>query len=121
MANEIAVSANLSVGINGVTSSLTASKTANFTGPSQFQNVQAVGIAAEQLDLGEATFTCQYIMLKNLDATNFVQVALDSGVSTQIFGKLMPGDFMLLPPQTSTLYLKANTAPCNVAVEAIGT
>jgi len=121
MANEINLSAALSVSNAGVSSTLSSSKSANLTSGVQFQNTQNVGTSAEALNLGEAVFTTQYLMIKNTDVTNYVEIALDAPVTAQVFAKLNPGDFIIFPPKTSTLYAKANTAPVVVAVEAVGT
>jgi hypothetical protein len=53
-----------------------------------------------------------------MDATNYVEVALDSAVSTQIFAKLLAGDVTLVKAATATLYAKANTAAVNLYVAA---
>jgi hypothetical protein len=50
-----------------------------------------------------------YIMLKNLDDTNYIQV----GLSNQWVVKLFPGQFALFPV-AADLYAKADTAACDL-------
>ena len=53
-------------------------------------------------------------MLKNLDETNYVEVGATTGVYNL---KLMPGDTVgPLRWNGTTMYAKANTAPCNIEV-----
>jgi hypothetical protein len=122
MANEISASAQLSATKNGVTLNnsvgLTVQASKDMAGDQMTQNVQIVGTSAEALDVGDVS-TIGYVLLKNLDTTNFVQIALDSGVSTQIFAKLRAGDVALFPAATATIYAKADTANCNLLVMAL--
>jgi hypothetical protein len=59
------------------------------------------------------------IAIQNLDATNYVQVALDDD-DTEIFARILPlGSPLLLPVLDSAVYyIKANSAACDVAVWA---
>lgn len=87
-------------------------------GDQMISNVQIVGTSAEAIVLGDVS-TIGYIMLKNMDATNFVEIALDSGVSTQKFSKIPAGGFAIFPASTATMYAKADTANVNLFVAAI--
>jgi len=122
MANEITASAQLSASKNGVTLnnsvSLTVQASKDMAGDQMTQNVQIIGTSAEALDVGDVS-TIGYVLIKNLDSTNFVELALDSGVSTQKFAKLRAGDFAVFPASTATIYAKADTSPCNCLVMAI--
>lgn len=115
MANEITASASLSVAKGGATISGSGSKTADMAGDQMLSNVQIVTTSAAALVVGSVV-TVGYIWLKNMDATNYIEVALDSAVSTQIFAKLLAGDVTLIKAATATIYVKANTASCNLAV-----
>lgn len=119
MANEISFSGSLNFSRSGASASISASVSASQVGADFTQQSQVVGTSAEQLAIGGDVGTLGYLMVKNNDPTNFVELALDSAVSTQIFAKLRPGEFCLLPPATGTLYAKADTAPCSVSVLAI--
>ena len=75
-----------------------------------------------EIGTGEETHTidadigdCGYCFLKNRDATNFVQV----GFATTVYNiRLLAGQVAVFPlePSTSALYLKADTAACEVDI-----
>lgn len=117
MANEITVAASISVVKNGAVVSAAQSKTADMSGDQTMSTVQIVGTSAEALTLGDVS-TIGYVFLKNMDPTNYIEVALDSGVSTQVFAKLLAGDITLIKASTATIYVKANTNPCNLLIAA---
>ena len=122
MANEIAASCALSATKNSASVSATATisgtSSTTMSGDQMIANVQIIGTAAEAITVGDVS-TIGYVMFKNMDSTNFVQLALDSGVSTQIFAKLLPGDFTIIKAATATMYAKADTANVNLFVMAI--
>jgi len=119
MARTISFNGTLSISGSGVSASLSKSKSGSQAGADFTQQTQVVGTSAEALDISADISAAGYLMVINLDETNFVEVALDSGVSTQKFAKLRAGEFLLLPPSTFTLYAKADTAPVSVAILAI--
>lgn len=118
MASEISAAVSLNASKGGATVTASGTKTADMAGDQMITNVQAVGTSAEALVVGDVS-TIGYVLIKNLDATNYVEIGLDSGVSTQVFGKLLAGDIMLLKASTATMYVKANTASCNIAVTVV--
>lgn len=118
MANEISASVGLQANKGGASVSNSGSKTADMSGDQMISNVQVVGTSAEAVALGDVS-TIGYVLFKNLDSTNFVQLALDSGVSTQIFAKLLAGDVTLIKAATATMYAKADTANVNLLVAAV--
>ncbi len=83
-------------------------------------NVQNVPTAGLALQFGDCSTNLGYLFVKNLDATNYVQLTLDSGFA-QIFAKLRPSEFCLMPVNQNTIYAKANTAACDVMVCAAQT
>jgi hypothetical protein len=117
MANEITIAATLSATKNGATVTSTASALVTMTGDEMLTNVQNVGTSAEAVTVTDLD-TAGYAFFKNMDATNFLELALDSSVSTQVFAKLFPGQFALLPLKTTTIYAKADTAGVNLLVTA---
>lgn len=120
MANEITMQALVSTTkTGGALAPGTLSGNADQSAVYNIDNIVSIGTSAEALDFGDISGAPAVLIAKNLDSTNFVQFALDSGVSTQIFGKLLAGQVMLLPPQTGTLYAKADTAACDVRLIAI--
>ena len=118
MANEIYVSVSAQASKGGAAVNNSGSQTATMSGDQMVTSVQSVGTSAEALVFGDVT-TIGYVLLKNLDATNFVEIALDSGVSTQKFAKLLAGGVALFPASTATIYAKADTGAVNLLVQAI--
>jgi len=116
MANEIKIQAVLT--IQRSTPPVCASGTLDITqtGKHCICNVQNIGTSAEALVLGDCA-TMGYLFVKNVDPTNYVQLGLDSGV-TQIFAKLKPNEFCLVPCNQNSIYAKSNTAACDVVVSA---
>jgi hypothetical protein len=122
MANEISATATLSASKGGAaiaaSSSLSGSLHVDMAGAQMISNVQVVGTSAEAIVLGDVS-TIGYVYLKNMDAANFVEIALDSGVSTLVFAKLKAGGIALFPAKTATMYAKADTAEVNLFVAAV--
>jgi hypothetical protein len=116
MANEIQVGAQVSVTRSGVTNLITVSASFDQTSPYNLQNVQAIGTADEVLVVGDTTNPPFTVILRNLDAMNYVEV--DSASTYDKFPqKLLPnGDFIKLNPETNVIHLKAHTSACDVEV-----
>lgn len=115
MANEITASASLSASKNSASISFTASKTFDMSNDDMLQTTQIVGAVAEALDLGEITAPAAYILVRNLDPTNFMVLSLESD-GTSPFSKIRPGHFALFPPpESGTIYAMADTAPTRIA------
>ena len=86
------------------------------TGALVYDNTVSVGTSEETAgpsfgDIGTEGLCVIY----NLDTTNYVQVGFATGVyGMRLRGASAPAIFFLEP--NSTLYLKANTAACNVRI-----
>lgn len=82
----------------------------------------AASTAGVDVDLSEFT-TAGYCRIKNLDGTNFVEVGIYSGGTFYPLMELLPGQFYVirLSRNIGTLRVRANTASCNVIVEAFET
>jgi hypothetical protein len=117
MANEITISCSLSITKNGATVASSYAGNATLAGEDMLTNTQNVGTSAEAVVVGDLA-SAGYAFFKNMDATNFIQLALDSGVSTQIFAKLLPGEISLVKLATTTIYAKADTGACRLLVTA---
>ena len=117
MSNTITVSAQLSVsfGTGGSISGASAEQLTQ-SGSHSIDNIQSVGTTAEAIVLGDLA-NAAFILIENLDNTNYVEIALDNSI-TQIVSKLKPGGMCLISPETVTIYGKANTAACNCRVTA---
>ena len=118
MANEISSSFNLSVTKNGATFSASSNKSNDQAGSITVSTVQNIGTAAELLALGDISGVPAMLLVRNLDTANYVELALDSGM-TQKFAKLLFGQFALLPPSVAAIYARANTAAVNCQILAI--
>jgi hypothetical protein len=119
MANEIQLSASLSCTKSGATVTGTSSNVITQAGTPSIANVQIVGTTTEALLIGDIT-NIGYVYLKNLDATNFVQVGLNTPVAdADSFITLLAGECAVFPTRLEVIYAKANTAPCNVQVVAV--
>jgi hypothetical protein len=91
-------------------------------------NVQLVGTAAEQLQLGDVNTgptTSEglfYLFVKNLGPTNYLELSTDN--FTKIFAKLRVNEFCLVPVsqtynQAALVYARANTAQVEALVVAV--
>jgi hypothetical protein len=115
MANEITVTTGIGV-LNGNSSFQQQTKTksidqAAIGGPTP--GAISVGTSEESTAFPELT-TEGWLYLQNNDATNYVQWGFSTGVYG---GRLKAGESALFRMEPSlTLYLKANTAACNVLV-----
>lgn len=117
MANEISASASLSANKNSISVSNSFSRSADMAGSELILSVQSIGTTAEAVALGDVS-TIGFLMIKNMDETNFVEI--DSANTFDKFPqKLLAGDFILLKPQTTTIYAKANTSACSIVVQAV--
>lgn len=120
MADEIRVSCSLSASkggasINTVGTSQGASFSFDMTGTDMGSGTQAIGFAAdEQLVLPADVGTIKYLFLYNLDATNYVELSYATGGGFVSRVQIDAGCPVLLRPTSATIYLKANTAACNI-------
>ena len=111
MANELTLTASMLFDKGGVTPKLTASIQATITGDAYTRGVQTVGTTEEELVQGADLGTPGFVMIKNLDATNYVEI----GATTGVYGiKLKAGEFALYRHNSATVFAKANTTACNV-------
>lgn len=94
MANELQISCSLQyakgnfAALNRTFSNLLR----DVTGTNMVHNIQAVGTSEEALVIGDIG-TPGYMICKNLDATNFVEIRPGTGTADAI--KLKPGDVAL--------------------------
>jgi len=71
---------------------------------------QEIGTTEEALDIPTDIGTAGYILIKNLDSTNFVEVGLTASYTI----KLKAGEVALFRADSNSLYAKADTANVNV-------
>lgn len=117
MANSITVNAQLILNLaaGGSISGL-AAITEVQTGSHGIENVQNIGTTAENITLGDCA-NAAFILIKNLDPTNYVEVDSASAM-TSFPQKIKPGGMILLSPETITIWAKANTAACDCLIVA---
>lgn len=86
------------------------------TGPNP--GTVAVGTSEEDIAFGDVTPA--WVIIKNLDATNFVKYGPKSAGAMVEFGRLYPGmaSLFYMAPGV-TLRMVADTASCNVRIEGI--
>ncbi len=112
MANEITISASLSFSKGGKTASAGRSGLQDdMTGSNYFQGTQTIGTSEEALNKGDIG-TPGYIWVRNLDATNFVEIRAGSSAADVV--KLMPGKMALFYLASSTPYAIADSGACEI-------
>lgn len=115
MANELTVVASLAFAKGTVSSISRASGNLSVTvsGSAYAAIVQNVGTSEEQLDFGAAT-TPGYCLIKNLDATNYVEIRAATGVADLV--KISPGKSCLFPfaADCTAPFAIANSSAVNI-------
>lgn len=126
MANEITYAVSMSVSSGGAAiNSGTLSDTIDMLGVDMGTVTQSIGTSNEALDvpadvgvgndsLGSPVTGAVHLIVKNLDATNYVEIFKDSG-NSHLLSKLKPGEscsFRRIP--YNALYARANTAAVQI-------
>jgi hypothetical protein len=114
MADELTISVTLAFakGVKSVTYKKTGQQF-DVSGTDYIQNTQIVGTAEEALRMGEVT-TPGYIIIANLDSTNYVSLRAATGGANTV--ELKPGEcacFRLARTATAP-YVIADTAPVEI-------
>jgi len=117
MPNEISQTINFAASKNGATVSINSTKRIDMSGNELLQNTQLIGTTAETISLGDIAGAPAQVCVKNLDATNFVEIGGDSGL-TVLKLRVLPGEASLFRPTSGTLYGKADTAAVRIQVVA---
>jgi hypothetical protein len=110
MANELSLSGSASQTKNGATYSQSYTKTVTITGDTPVAAVQSIGTSDETLGLGEIA-TLGYMIAKNLDATNYIEIGHTSGTYSI---KLKALEFCIfrVGAGMTAIHAKANTGAC---------
>jgi len=111
MANELSVSARISFSKSNARVSRSDTELIDVTGSEFTHQVQVIGTTEEQIEQGADVGTPGYLWIKNLDATNYVEIGSTTGVYDI---KLKAGEIALYRHNSATIYAKANTASCRV-------
>jgi len=97
---------------NSVPQMTPSTQSIDVTGDHYNQTTQEIGTSAEALRLGEIG-TPGYIMVHNLDATNYIEIGYDdSGFKPLV--KLKPGEWSLFRLAQAAPQAKADTAACDL-------
>lgn len=116
MASELTATCNFRYSKNGVELARNISAVVDISGNYINYAVQNIGTTEEALVLNDVTFgTAGYILVKNLDSTNYVTLGRLVTAVYQPFTKLKAGEVALFRlDQTSAPYAKANASACNL-------
>ena len=118
MANELYYAIELTARKGGATVSHSTSGNTTMTGDDMTQATQVIGTTSEVIDFGEITGAPSMVLIRNLEATNFVEIGGDSGLT--IFKlKILAGKSILISPSSATMYGKADTAAARIQVIAV--
>lgn len=118
MANELYFAVALTARKGGAIVSHETSGNTTMTGDDMLQGTQVIGTSAELIDFAEITGAPSMVLIQNLDATNFVELGGDSGL-TVFKLKLPAGKATLLTLSSATLYAKADTAAVRLQIIAV--
>lgn len=112
MADELKVSAGLICELSsGAKISKRYHATLDVSGDCITYGVQEVGTSEEEITQGADLGTPGYLILKNLDGTNYIEVGSTTGVYDI---KLLAGEIALYRHNSATIYAKADTAACDL-------
>ena len=118
MANEISITAKLSVSKGGTTvTNATSTDSIDMTGTNMLTLVQNIGTSYEALTLTDIDTASKYfVMLRNKDATNYVEVSFDAGSTYSL--RMDAGELCGPLPMVAgeQIGCRANTAACEVEI-----
>ena len=124
MANELKGTTRMTFSKGGLKVSRGQTNQVDITGTDYDAGVQDIGTSNEVLVINSDMSTAvSWIYVKNLDATNFIEVGNQNGGAPIYFVKLFPGKSAVLPVTVTkdNIACLANTAACRlefVVVEA---
>ncbi len=117
MANELRIEAQLQYSKSGVKEIKHDSTYIDVSGESYDKSIQVIGTSNEQIGVASDIGTYGYMFLKNLDSTNYIEIADED--DTNYFCKLKAGEFAMFRAADSDYWARANTASCNLEVTVI--
>ena len=113
MANELILTFGLAFTKNGATFNRTTfASQVTVSGTHVMAGTQAVATSAENLGKGDIT-TPGYLLIHNLDSTNFVQVGYDDTGFKPVV-KVKAGKWAMFELAQATPQVKADTSACNI-------
>lgn len=118
MANEIQAQLSFRASKGGATVSFQDSFRANMGDDNMVQQTQLVGTTAEVLDVGDIALNPQFVIIKNLDTANQIEIGGDASF-TNFSLIVKPGEFCVFTPNVETIYVKASTSPVRIFTLAV--
>lgn len=85
----------------------------DLSGVPRKSTVESIGTTEENISLGDVS-AVGFILIRNLDNTNFITVGT---VTNQRGMKFLPGESYPFRAANNALFIKADTAACNVAID----
>lgn len=114
MANEITYAVSFAASKGGAEIRTTLTDTIDMAGVDMGSVTQAIGTSNEALDVPADVSGAVHLVVKNLDATNYVEIFSDSG-NSNLLSKLRAGESCSLRAvSASALYARANTASVQI-------
>lgn len=111
MSREIQLAASVRFSKSGsIIETVLASMYVDVSGLGGIKSKVTIGTTDETLDLGDIT-TPGYLVIKNLDSTNYVSWGPDGTVYPN---KAKAGEFAVVRWNGAAIHIKANTASCEV-------
>jgi len=118
MANEGYFSINLRASKSGANVGQSVSGRLDMIGSNMTQTTQTIGTTAELVAFGDISGAPQMLLIQNLDATNYIEIGGDSGL-TVFKLKIPAGKSNIVSLTSATLYAQANTAAVNILIVAL--
>jgi len=121
MANELTVTVSIaSTKANATFNSGSKTGQLDLTGADYTDKTVSVTSAAggEQLDFDDVTGTPAFIYIKNLDATNFIEIARETGFTNK-YMQVEAGMPVVFSPDDATIWVRADTADVNIHLIAV--
>ncbi len=109
MASELTVSVSVNFSKGGITLAKSHNITTDVAGDAFTYQVQSIGTVEESIEQGADVGTPGYIMIKNTDSTNYIEVGSTTGVYDI---RINAGEVALYRHNSATIYAKANTGAC---------
>lgn len=116
MADELRLTISLAFSKGGASVTKVKNLSLDVTGDAFTNGVQQIGTSEESISISADIGTPGYVLLCNLDSSNYVEFGSTTGVYDI---KLKAGEVALYRHNSGTIYAKANTSPCNVEFIAI--
>jgi len=111
MSNELSVYAGLIFNKNGASVIANESVSVSITGSNMVKDTQEIGTTEETLELPSDMSSAGFLLIKNLDDTNYVDIGVTTGVYTV---RIKAGEIALFRPTSTTIYAKADTAAVSI-------